>query len=354
MSDRCSDVLLRGRQDRVFSAAAWSTGTADSVDSTGTIGELFWDGPPVADDTRWDLASVTKPIVALAVMSLVQDGVLTLDDTVAEHLADYRGTENGTLTLRQLLCHTSGLPAEVPMFHWCTTRRQMLDEIRTTAQRFAPGSDVEYTSLGFVILGSIVSAVTGLPLEAALRDRVTGPAGMPDTRYRLEPAERALAAATENCPWRGGLVQGTVHDENTEVLGGVAGHAGLFSTVADMQSLGQLLCRGAAGADTAVLSARTLAVMIAPATDHLPRRRTLGWQGKDRTASPAGDLAGPLTFGHTGFTGTTLWVDPEAGRYAVLLTNRVHPSRRGVGMARVRRAFHNVCFGWGRNDAPTA
>lgn len=343
--DRIEAILRRAQQDRAFSCAAWSTGTADRVDSAGVIGELSWGGPPAGADTLWDLASVTKPIVALAVMALVQDGVLTLDDTAGQHLADYRGTDKEQLTVRQMLTHTAGFPAELPMYRWCDTRKAMLDELRDAALRYRPGTDVEYTSQGFIVLGLIAEAATGEGLDEIVRRAVTDPTGMARTRFRLDRADRASAAATEDCAWRGGVVHGTVHDENAEVLGGIAGHAGLFASLSDMQALAQLLCRGASGEDTPVLSARTLATMIAPATDHLRERRTLGWQGREPTLSPAGDLAGPRTFGHTGFTGTSLWVDPDAGRYVVLLTNRVHPTRRNGGLARIRRLVHNVGFG---------
>ncbi len=346
MTDRFEDVLRAGHADGAFSAAAWSTGTANRVDSAGVLGELSWGGPTAGPDTLWDLASVTKPIVALAVMSLVQDGRMTLDDTVAEYLPDYRGTDKERLTVRQLLTHTAGFPGELPMYRWCDTPSAMLDEIRSVSLRFEPGTDVEYTSQGFIVLGLMVEAAAGDSLDSVVRARVTEPAGLARTLFRLGVDDRVLAAATEECPWRGGVVQGRVHDENAEVLGGVAGHAGLFASLTDMQSLAQLLCRGASGSDTAVLSARTLAAMIAPATDHLRHRRTLGWQGRDPVLSPAGDLAGPRTFGHTGFTGTSIWVDPDAGRYVVLLTNRVHPTRRNGALPRIRRRVHNIGFGW--------
>ncbi|WP_029137227.1 serine hydrolase domain-containing protein [Nakamurella lactea] len=345
MTDRIEEILRDAQQDRTFSCAAWSVGTADRIDSAGVIGELFWGGPSADADTLWDLASVTKPIVAMAVMALIQDGRLTLDDSVGLHLREYRGTDKEQLTVRQLLTHTSGFPGGLPMYRWCASRQAVLDEIRGVSLKFAPGTDVEYSSQGFIVLGLIAELAAGMPLDELVRCTVTGPAGMPATRFRLDPADRASAAATEDCPWRGGVVQGTVHDENAEVLGGVAGHAGLFASLTDLQMLGQLLCRGARGEDTEVMSARTLATMIAPATDHLRLRRSLGWQGRDPAMSPAGDLAGSGTFGHTGFTGTTVWVDPDAGRYVVLLTNRVHPTRRNGQLPRIRRLVHNVGFG---------
>jgi CubicO group peptidase (beta-lactamase class C family) len=345
LTRRIEDILREARQSRTFSCAAWSVGTADGIEDAGVIGELFWGGPDANADTLWDLASVTKPIVAVAVMALLHSGRLTLDDTVGAHLPEYVGTDKEGLTVRHLLTHTSGFPAELPMYRWCDTRQAMLDEIRGVSLRFPAGTDVEYTSLGFIVLGLIAETAAGMPLDDLVRTTVTAPAGMTDTGFVVDPADRARAAATEDCPWRGGVVRGTVHDENAEVLGGVAGHAGMFSTLTDMQTLGQLLCRSARGADTEVMPASTFNLMIAPATDLLRQRRTLGWQGRDPVLSPAGDLAGPRTFGHTGFTGTTIWVDPDAARYAVLLTNRVHPSRTNGGLPRIRRLVHNVAFG---------
>lgn len=181
-------------------------------------------------------------------------------------------------------------------------------------------------------------------LHALVRERVTMAAGMARTEYVPERGQDQVAA-TEDCPWRGRVIQGTVHDENAEVLGGVAGHAGLFAPLDDLDALARLLCRGASGNDATVLSPAALAMMTTPATDHLRLRRCLGWQGRDHRLSPAGDLAGPNSYGHTGFTGTSIWVDPDAGRYVVLLTNRVHPTRQGVAIARIRRLVHNAAFG---------
>jgi CubicO group peptidase (beta-lactamase class C family) len=345
MTDLIESILREAMDRRVFSCAAWSTGTAEGAETSGAMGTVAWDGAAASLDTWFDLASVTKPIVALAVMSLIDSGALTLDDTVGEHLPDYRDTDKAAITVRQLLTHTSGIPGQLPMYHWCHTRAEMLHGIRELPLQFEPGSDVTYTSQGFIVLGLIAEVASGMALDALVRERVTGPACMDRTLFGLPEQHRPLAAATEDCPWRSCVVQGSVHDENAEVLGGIAGHAGLFAPLADLESLARVLCAGARGRDTAVLSPAALAVMTTPATDHLRLRRCLGWQGRDPRLSPAGDLAGPNTYGHTGFTGTSIWVDPDAGRYVVLLTNRVHPSRRGMQIARVRRLVHNAAFG---------
>jgi CubicO group peptidase (beta-lactamase class C family) len=330
------ELLEQALRDKVFSAAAWSYGTADRVVGSGVLGTLSWGGHAADEDTWFDLASVTKPIVGLAVMALVERGTLVLDDTVGDWLPDFRGSGKENLTVRDLLTHTSGIPGQVPMYRWCRTAEDLVHTIRAVPVAGPPGSVVIYSSQGFVLLGLIASAAAGCPLDELVTELVTGPAGMSRTGFGLPPGLRRLAAATEDCPWRGHVVQGTVHDENAEVLGGVAGHAGLFAPLPDLVALGQLLCRGAG-----LLSPAGLAAMIEPATDHLNLRRSLAWQGRDRADCPAGDLLGARAYGHTGFTGTSLWIDPDRGCYLVLLTNRVHPSRETTGFARVRKAFHN-------------
>lgn len=178
--------------------------------------------------------------------------------------------------------------------------------------------------------------MTGRPLDTLVDQLVCAPLGMAHTLFRPAPEQRVRAVATEDCPWRGHLVVGEVHDENAVVLGGVGGHAGLFATLEDRELLGAALVADGRG----ILRPETFAVMTAAHTDHLALRRALAWQGRDPADSPVGTAFGPDSYGHTGFTGTSLWVDPAAKRYAVLLTNRVHPTRHGDGITTVRRAFH--------------
>ncbi|GIH16721.1 serine hydrolase domain-containing protein [Rugosimonospora africana] len=341
MSAGVQAILEQARDQRMFSAAAWSYGSGEQILGRGTIGTLSWGGPDADAHTLWDLASVTKPIVGLAVMSLVESGMLLLEDTIGQHLPAFAHSDKANLTIRQLLTHTSGIPGQIPLYRWCSTPAQLVDAIRDVPVAFAPGSNVTYSSQGFILLGLIAEAVSGQSLDQLVAHQVTRPAGMMETRFLLPADLQQHAAATEECPWRGRLVQGTVHDENAEVLGGIAGHAGLFASLADVESLGQVLCRGGVGPHGRLLSPAGLVQMIEPATDHLPLRRGLAWQGRDPENSPAGDLLGVRAYGHTGFTGTSLWIDPDLGIYIVLLTNRVHPSRAGEDFARVRRLVHN-------------
>ncbi|HEY3505548.1 MAG TPA: serine hydrolase domain-containing protein [Actinocatenispora sp.] len=329
-------LLSAARDARLFSGAAWSVGTADGPVERGTLGTLATDGAPVADDTLWDLASVTKPIVGLAALALVERGALGLDDTVGEYLPDHRDTDQAAITVRQLLTHTSGLPGRQPLFRLHRNRSDLVAALAALPLRARPGTAVEYSSAGFMVLGRVLAAASGLGLAELVAGTVTGPVGMSDTGFRPSAADRERCAATEDCPWRGRVVVGTVHDENAEVLGGVAGHAGLFGTHADLAGLGIALLRNG------FLSPRTIALAGTSHTDQLGLRRGLGWQCRDAEGSPAGDLFGPDSYGHTGFTGTSLWIDPTLGRYAVLLTNRVHPSRHTPGFDRIRSRFHTM------------
>ncbi|KAF4406928.1 MULTISPECIES: serine hydrolase [Streptomyces] len=332
-------LLADGRGRRVYSGAAWSAGGPGGPVDRGWTGTRSWDGPPLDGGDLWDLASVTKPVVGLAVMALVERGVLGLDATVGTYLPDYRGGDKAELTLRQLLTHTSGIPGQVALYREHPARASLLDAVRLLPLTAKPGTRVQYSSQGFIILGLIAEAAAGQPLDVLVRDLVCAPLGMRQTVFRPDAEGRARAVATENCPWRGRVVVGEVHDENAVVLGGVGGHAGLFSTLGDMELLGTALAGGGRG----LLRPGTFALMTAPHTDGLELRRALAWQGRDPAGSPVGTVFGGDSYGHTGFTGTSLWVDPATRRYAVLLTNRVHPTRAGDGITTVRRAFHDTC-----------
>jgi CubicO group peptidase (beta-lactamase class C family) len=333
-----AELLAAGRERRVYSGAAWSVGTAGGSVDRGWTGTRSWDGPALDGDELWDLASVTKPIVGLAVMALVEQGVLSLDGRVGDHLPEYRGGDKADLTLRQLLTHTSGIPGQVPLYRDHPTRASLLEAIRVLPLTAEPGTRVQYSSQGFILLGLIAEAASGHPLDELVERLVCAPLGMRSTVFNPDERGRARAVATEDCPWRGRTVVGEVHDENAVVLGGIGGHAGLFAPLADMELLGAALAGGGRG----LLRPDTFAAMTAGHTDHLALRRGLAWQGQDPVGSPVGGSFGPRAYGHTGFTGTSVWVDPATGRYAVLLTNRVHPTREGDGIAAVRHAFHDA------------
>jgi CubicO group peptidase (beta-lactamase class C family) len=334
-------ILTEARGRRVCSGAAWSVGTADGPLDRGWTGTRSWQGAALDGGELWDLASVTKPIVGLAVMALAERGALDLGDRVGRHLPRFRDGDKVELTVRQLLAHTSGLPGGVPLYRDHPTRQALLDAIGRLPLRARPGVRVEYSSQGFMLLGLIAEAAAGRPLDELVDRLVCAPLGMTGTRFNPDAEGRARAVATEDCAWRGRVVTGEVHDENAVVLGGIAGHAGLFAPLADMERLGRALAGGA----RAVLRPETFALMTACHTEGLGPRRALAWQGQDPDGSPVGQSFGPGAYGHTGFTGTSVWTDPGTGRYAVLLTNRVHPTRTARGIEPLRRAFHDRAAG---------
>ncbi|MDN5685384.1 MAG: beta-lactamase family protein [Brachybacterium sp.] len=321
------DLLGRARGDGQFSAAAWAMGSSAGVQRSGEVGTFAHDDRrPIGSDALFDLASVTKPIVGLALLRLVDLGALDLDATVGEVLEDWPEGPMAHAGLRSLLTHTSGAPGPTPLWREHEGRTALLQAL-AELEFTAPGS-WRYSSMGFIVLGLVAERVAGMSLDQLVAREITEPLGMTSTGYGPVPADRAVA--TEDCPWRGHVVRGEVHDENAVVLGGIAGHAGLFGTVGDMGLLGAGLLRGdlfTPGADRAMRGADD--------------GRPLGWWPRAQ-CTYLGDHFGPEAFGHTGFTGTSLVIDPAADRWFVLLTNRVHPSREPRGFDVVRRAFHET------------
>lgn len=329
-----SELLAEARQDGLFSAAAWAVGSGDRVLERGQLGTHLREdcgeggADPINESALFDLASVTKPIVAIAALALAEKGILSLADTVGELLPEFADATSAQVTLYGLLTHTSGLPGGVKLFRSCADAEAMFAALATLPLRNE--GDWEYSSQGFMLVGEIVARHSGMPLDRAVSRLVTGPLGMTDTVFNPSDANRCVA--TEWCPWRGELVRGQVHDENAVVLGGVCGHAGLFAPLADLVTLGQNLL---STRDPVPLQAPMRRAMVDPVTG------PLGWWPPTR-GTAAGDLMSRHSYGHTGFTGTSLFIDPELDRFFVLLTNRVHPTRENPRFAAVRRRFHNL------------
>jgi CubicO group peptidase (beta-lactamase class C family) len=314
----------------------------DGADAHLVAGRRREGGPAVTADTRYDLASLTKVVATLpSVLRLVDAGEVALDDPVGRFFSSAGWFQSPSLadaTVRALLAHVAGLPAWRPLFAEVCTRRTALAAVLHSPVA-APGA-VVYSDLGFMLLGAIVERVAHERLDAFARREVFEPLGMSATRYG--PLTGLPVAATEDCGWRDRTLEGEVHDENAVVWDGVAGHAGLFGTAADLARY----ARAWLGSDPR-LGAEGL---LAEATREQARTsdgasRGLGWALAPVPGTAAAEEGfmgvGASGFGHTGFTGTSLWIDPRAGRAVVLLTNRVHP-RRGspAAIQRLRRAVH--------------
>lgn len=328
----------------VVPGAVAVVGDGERVVPVTACGVTRLGGPVVTAETCYDLASLSKVLGTLpAVLKLVDVGEMRLEDPVRRFFSNAGWFQNpslGDVTVQQLLTHTSGLPAWRPLYATACSRLSALGSVLQTPLEH-PAGRVVYSDLGFMLLGATVERVSGVRLDAFTRTHVFGPLGMKATAYGV-PAG-ASVAATEDCGWRGRLLAGEVHDENAFAFGGVAGHAGLFGTAADVARYAQAWLRlGAPFASPGLL--RTAVREHARDGD---LRRALGW-GLAGADSSAGSRASPAAYGHTGFTGTSVWIDPVRERFAVLLTNRVHPSRfGGEGIHALRVGFHDAVFGDG-------
>jgi len=303
---------------------------------------------PMTRQTIFDLASLTKPVAtATAVLLLVADGVLDLDDPVAKHLPAFAERGKEVVTVRHLLCHASGLKPwrpfhevllerdrktlEPPILGTPAARDLVVDRICRSAPVHEPGAAAVYGDLDFIVLGALVEAVAGQPLDAFCAERIFAPLGMTDTRFLRPPpgggglpaAERRRIAATENCPWRHRIVWGEVHDPNAAAMGGVAGHAGLFSTADDLMRFARALLDVWHGRSDRW--PRELLHELTRRQD-LPEKSdwALGWDTPTEGTSSSGIHFSPRSIGHLGFTGTSLWIDLEREAVVVMLTNRVH------------------------------
>jgi CubicO group peptidase (beta-lactamase class C family) len=280
---------------------------------------------PMREDTVFDLASVSKLFTSIAAVQLIEDGSIALEAPVAAYLPRFATNGKGTVTIRHLLTHTSGLRSWLPLYRCYQDKASPIQAVMDQPLSIAPGSTYRYSDLNLITLGVLVEEVMGQGLDAVVHRRITEPLGMSDTGYN--PADRSRAAATEHQSTHSrGMVWGEVHDENAWSLGGIAGHAGLFSTAADMSVLAQSLLNGGTYGGARILSPQGVADLITnhnagfPGDDH-----GLGFELDQRWYMDA--LSGPRTAGHTGYTGTSLVIDFASRSFAILLTNRVHPSR---------------------------
>lgn len=338
------NLIMQHLQDsidrKIFTGATYAYGTSTQILGTGYVGTLGIGRGPVDQDSLFDLASVTKVVVSVAFMHMFEEGKFSLDDTVAEYLPEYVGNPKAGMTIRELLTHTSFLHGQWQIFRTCRSKQDLLDAIRYQPPR--PNQTVEYSSQGFIVIGQIMEAIEKKPLDVILQEHLFKPLGMDQTLFNPPESLFERIASTEDCPWRGHVVTGQVHDENAVIMEGVCAHAGLFSNTHDLALMAQALLSGRAKDGSVYLHRATREVMTQNHTPHMQLARGLGWQCKDDKLSPAGDLFSGKSYGHTGFTGTSIWMDPTRDLFAVLLTNRVHPSREGSGIVRVRRIFHNL------------
>ncbi len=291
--------------------------------------------------TMFDLASLSKVIgTTTAVMKLHDEGRIGLDDPVSRYLPAFAEGEKAAITVRHLLTHRAGFPPFRQFWTFCATPAAMIDSAFATPLVSPPGDSTIYSDIGFITLGKVVEAVSGTTLDAFLQKEFFGPLGLRSTMYNPSSSLVDRIAPTEvDTSWRKRLVCGEVHDENADFLGGVSGHAGLFSTSKDLAVLMTVIMQQGTYGGRRYLGEATIELFT---RNPAPGTRLLGWDVKSPSGSSAGSLFGPSSFGHTGFTGTSIWVDPDRELCVILLTNRVHPTRANTKISGVRPAVHDA------------
>jgi CubicO group peptidase (beta-lactamase class C family) len=351
-------IVVSGIRHGIYPGAVLIVGGKSGVLLQRGYGHLTWreNSPvPSPDSTLWDLASLTKVVGTTGgIMRLVEDHRIDLDQPVVRYLPRFAGPDRAAVTVRMLLNHTSGLPSYREFFKLAATRDSAISLLYSTPLRHRPGTTAEYSDLNFLLLGLLVEQLSGEPLDRFVERVVLAPAGMLQSRYRLTTAAASFTAPTGQ--WRGRPICCVVNDQNAVRFGGAAGHAGLFSTGTDLARFARLWMNGGTLEGHQLFQAATLRTFLTP--DSADATRLLGWErppsALKRAACAEGDASRPrcasarredsaygsrlsaAAYGHTGWTGTLIWIDPERDLFLILLTNRSYAPRIGHSIRALR------------------
>lgn len=327
--DFLQPMLEDAVSDGVFPSAVAAVGVRDQVMATVSVGDA-------TPETRFDMASVTKVMATtmLALMAL-EEGALTLQDSLSQYFP--APADKADITIFELLTHTGGFTPSFWLFSEINSPSEAAAAILRHPLEARPDGTPRYSCMGFILLGKLLEGIYGKPLDVLAQERVFAPLGMSHTGYNpqggnIAPTEVDLETGIAWC--------GVVHDENAQFMGGVSGNAGVFSDIADCCRFAAMLAAG----DDGFLSPATLRKAITDYTPNAEEHRGLGFQVGGKANSFMGDLFPAASFGHAGFTGTSLLVDPTSGLYAILLSNRIHPTRENEGLTRFRKIFHNRIY----------
>jgi serine-type D-Ala-D-Ala carboxypeptidase len=323
-----SRIIRRGISEGGYPGAAAVIGRRGAAVYSEGFGKLSWSAEARSvspDQTIYDLASLTKVIgTTTAIMLLYDEGKLRLEDQVRSFFPEFSGGEKDFVTVRDLLTHRSGLPAGRDLWRLAWSPSDARRMVLETPLEYAPGTHYTYSDLGADILGFIAEKVSGKRLDTFLDERVFTPLGMTETRYRVPADARSRTAPTATISVRGYSLQGDVHDENAAALGGIAGHAGLFSTAGDLSVFASMMLSKGVYKGTRIVSDSAVELF----TRRAAGSRALGWDTcAGHNGGGCGRYLSASAFGHTGFTGTSIWIDPARDMFVVLLTNRVFDSR---------------------------
>jgi CubicO group peptidase (beta-lactamase class C family) len=341
---RAFDVLDNAVKEKQIPSAVAVIGLKGKMVGTHSVGQFISNDKVYQTnlDTIYDCASLTKVVVTLPLVRiLVEKGLLSLEEPVASFIPGFSSHGKSLVTIKHLLTHTSGLTSYRRMNSQGLSAEQIKDEIYHQALDYTPGSKVVYSDLGFIILGEIISNILQISLDEAAYKFIFQPLGMKDTLFCPPPDLKERISPTEYREALGTFQWGEVHDENALALGGVCGHAGMFSTALDLANYAAIWLRGGRTASPQLISQDSVTAAISNYTSHLSAARGLGWVLKGDSFDASGNQLSDACFGHTGFTGTSIWLDPKLDLYIILLTNRVHFGRE-TSINDIRTRFHNA------------
>lgn len=347
--DTAFSLLPKAVKSGIFPGVTAAVGCSAGLYRTGFFGSrcLEPENCPVLTDTLYDIASLTKVVATTTLFLLFQEeGKLSALDKVSRYIKGFSRGNKEFATILNLLTHTSGLIDHVRLDLLCRDYDDAILYLTDIALVHNPGEVVIYSCLGYILLGYILEKVGGDRLDVLCRKYIFEPLGMYNTCFN--PASSNVAA-TEYEENSGRMLAGRCHDENARFLRGISGNAGLFSNIDDLSKFALMLANKGLHKGKLFLSNASIAAMTRNYTAHLNQDRGLGWcirghrlNGIDGWTTSAGDLMHPGAFGHTGFTGTSMWIDPKNDIFTILLTNRVHPSRDNSALIDFRPLFHNA------------
>lgn len=346
---RAFAIIRGGIARRAFPGAALSVTYRGSLVASRGFGRFNYDegALQVQAETIFDLASVTKVLATTAVaMLLYERRHLKLDAPLATFLPEFvslaprhRQAEREAVTVRMLLAHCSGLPAYEKLFQFAQCREELLRAALTTPTIAPPGTRVEYSDIGFMLLGEVLTRRVDLPLDLFVRQEIFTPLGMTRTRFNPPPEWKTEIPPTEDDrDFRKRIIQGEVNDENASVMGGVAGHAGVFAPATDVTRFAECMLRGG----SPLFQPSTVKLFTRREEAPTGTTRALGWDTPSLAESSSGMRFSQASFGHLGFTGTSLWIDPGRQVSVTLLTNRTWPNRASQAIRQVRPLVHDA------------
>lgn len=343
--DPALEVLRRGVQERAFPGAAAAAVHSGHLALMEAIGRFTYEesAPLVSPETVFDLASLTKVVATAPVaMLLYERGMLRLEQRVADVIPEFIGPASRPkedVNFEMLLTHTSGLPAYAKLYLEASNRQEMIDAACAVELEVEPGTRSAYSDIGFILLGFALERIAGEKLDHFCAREIFDPLQMKSTAFNPPTQRKSEIPPTANDQsFRQRVIQGEVHDENASAMGGVAGHAGVFSNVADLAKFAMCLLRGGAP----IFKHETVEKFTRRAPTALGSY-ALGWDTPSQP-SQSGKYLSSRAYGHLGFTGTSLWIDPERDLAIVLLTNRTWPDAKNEAIKQIRPAFHDAVF----------